>query len=78
MMNNLKIAAVGGVAALGLASAAIAQQSSEQKPNMPADQHQKMMSGGMQNSGMMQMMQACNKMMQQMGNMPHTNSTPRS
>ena len=89
MMNTLKIAAVGALAALGLTSAAVAQQSSGQKPNMSAQQHQQM-SGGMQNgqampmmSGpqmrqqVMQMMKGCNQMMQQMGNMPHDNATPK-
>lgn len=91
MMNTLKIAAVGAVAALGLASAAVAQQSSGQKPNMTAQQHQQMMAGGMQNGQMMatmadpqmrqqmmEMMKGCNQMMQQMGNMARTDATPRS
>ena len=91
MTNTLKIAAVGAFAALGLASTAVAQQSSGQKPNMSAEQHQQMMSGGMQNGQMMsmmadpqmrqqmmQMMQGCNQMMQQMGNMPRAESKPRN
>lgn len=87
-MNNLKIAAVGALAALGLASTAAAQQSSGQKPNMPAAQHQKMITGGMQNGQMMsdpqmrqqmmQMMQGCNRMMEQMGDMRGMNSPPKS
>lgn len=91
MINTLKIAAVGAVAALGLASAAVAQQSSGQKPNMTAQQHQQMMSGGMQNGQMMatmadpqmgqqmmEMMKGCNQMMKQMGDMRGMNSPPRS
>lgn len=90
-MNPLKIAAVGALAALGLSSAAVAQQSSGQKPNMSAQQHQQMMSSGMQNGQtmpmmaepqmrqqMMQMMKDCNHMMQQMGDMPRTDATPKS
>lgn len=90
MINTLKIAAVGAVAALGLGSVAVAQQSSGQKPNMTAQQHQRMMAGGMQNGQMtatmadpqmrqqmMQMMQGCNQMMKQMGNMPRTDATPK-
>ncbi len=91
MTNTLKIAAVGALAALGLASAAVAQQSSGQMPNMTAQQHQQMMAGGMQNGQMMatmadpqmrqqmmQMMKDCNQMMQQMGNMPRADTTPRN
>lgn len=90
MTNTFKIAAVGALAALGLASAAVAQQSNAQKPNMSAEQHQQMMSGGMQHGQMkpmmadpkmqqqmMQMMKDCNQMMQQMGNMPRADATPR-
>ena len=90
-MNTLKNSAVGALAALGLSSAAVAQQSSDQKPNMSAPQHQQMMSGGMQNGQsmpmmadpqmrqqMMKMMTGCNQMMQKMGNMPHGNATPKS
>ena len=91
MINRLKIAAVGAVAGLGLASAAVAQQSSGQMPNMSAQQHQQMMSGGMQNGQMMgmmadpkmgqqmmQMMKDCNQMMQHMGNMPGAKAAPKS
>ena len=91
MMNPLRIAAVGALAALGLSTAAMAQQSSGQKPNMSAQQHQQMMSGGMQNGQtmpmmadsqmrqqMMQMMKGCNQMMQQMENMPRASATPKS
>lgn len=91
MTNTFKIAAVGALAALGLASAAVAQQSSAQKPNMSAEQHQQMMSGGMQHGQMMgmmadpkmqqqmiQMMKDCNQMMQQMGNMPGAKAAPKS
>ncbi len=90
-MNTLKIAAVGALAALGLASAAVAQQSSGQKPNMSAQQHQQMMSGGKQDGQtmpkmanpqmrqkMMQMMKDCNQMMQQMGSMHGAETAPKS
>ena len=78
MTNILKIAAVGALAAFGLASAAVAQQNNEPKPNMSAQQHQQMRSGGMQNGHMVEMMadpkmrqqmtemmKGCNQMMQQ-------------
>ncbi len=90
MINTLKIAAVGALAAIGLASAAVAQQSSAQMPNMSPQQHQQMMSGGMPNGSMMsmmadpkmgqhmmQMMKDCNQMMQQMGNMPGAKDAPK-
>ena len=91
MMNNLKIAAVGALAALGFASAAVAQQSGAQKPNMPVGQHQQMKSGSMHNGQMMatmadpqmrqqmmEMMKGCNQMMQHMGDMSQGNTKPKS
>ena len=89
--NHLKVAAVGALAAIGLSSAAVAQQSSGQKPSMSAQQHQQMISGGMQNGQtmpmmaepqmrqrMMQMMKGCNQMMQQMENRPRASAAPKS
>ncbi len=88
MTNTFKIAAVGALAALGLASAAVAQQTNAQKPNMSAQQHQQMMFGGMQHGQMMsmmtdpkmgqQMVKECTQMMQQMGNMPRADAAPKS
>lgn len=91
MMNNLKIAAVGTLAAFGLGSAAIAQQTNEQKPNMSAQQHQQMKSGGMQNGQMMEMMadpkmrqqmmgmmKDCDQMMQRMGSSHGAETAPKS
>ena len=91
MKKNLKIIAVGGLAALGLASAALAQQNSAQAPAMSAEQHRQIMSGGMQNGQMMgmmadpqtrkqmtEMMASCKGMMQKMGNMPAMDMKPRS
>ncbi len=88
MKKNLKIVAVGALAAMGLASAALAQQNSIQAPAMSAEQHRQMMSGGMQNGQMMadpqmrkqmsEMMASCNKMMEKMGNMSAMDMTPRS
>lgn len=81
MKKTLKIALVGTLAALGMTSAAIAQQPTAQKPAMSAQEHQKMMSGSMKgHDGMMmndpemrkqmtQMMDNCNKMMNKMGSM---------
>lgn len=90
-MTPLKIAAVGALAALGLSSAAVAQQSGGQKPDMSAQQHQQMTSGAMQKGHampmmadpemrqqMMQMMKGCNQMMQQMENKRRGSATPKS
>ncbi len=92
MKKNLKIIGMGALAALGLASAAVAQQSSPQKPAMSAEQHRQMMSGGMENgrmTGMMmndpemrkqmtEMMSNCNRMMEKMGNMSGKDMKPKS
>ena len=85
MMNNLKIAGVAALAAAGLASAAVAQPTSTSAPQ----QHQQMTPGGMQNGQMMpmmsdpqmrkemmEMMESCNRMMQNMGDMPGANAKP--
>lgn len=84
MKYVLKIAAVGAVAAFGLATAAVAQQGNTQRQPMTAQQHREMMSGGMMGNGqktkmmmdnpkmrqqMTDMMASCNKMMRQMGSM---------
>lgn len=74
-MKNFKIAAVGMVAALGLATTALAQQSSGSMPGMTAEQHRQMMSGNskkgdtgmMTDAQMSQMMAHCEKMMSMMG-----------
>ena len=77
-MKNVKLAAIALVAALGIGSAAMAQQSSGSMPGMTPEQHQQMMSGRGQNGqgGMMnmmsdaemgKMMENCRKMMQGMG-----------
>lgn len=74
-MNNLKIAALGLVAALGLATTAVAQQPSVPMPGMTAEQHRQMMSRGdqkgqggmmMNHAEMAQMMGHCQKMMKMM------------
>lgn len=92
MKNNLKIIGIGAVAAFGLASAAVAQQNNPQKPAMSGEQHRQMMSGGMQNGGMMgmmmndpemrkqmtEMMSNCNRMMEKMGNMSGMDMKPKS
>lgn len=46
MSRNLKIIGIGALAALGLASAAVAQQGEAGKPAMSAEQHRQMMAGG--------------------------------
>ena len=92
MKNNLKIIGLSALAALGLASAAVAQQSNAQKPAMSAEQHRQMMSGGTENGGMMgmmkndpemrkqmtEMMSNCNRMMEKMGNMFGMDMKPKS
>lgn len=56
MKKDLKVALFGALATLGLASAAMAHQSDNQRPTMPAEEHQKMMSGdGMMGHGDMMM-----------------------
>lgn len=84
-MNSLKIAAIGMVAVLGLATTAMAQ-SSESMPGMTAEQHRQMMSGGdrkaeggmmMNNAEMAQMMDRCEKMMKEMGDKPAAPATKR-
>ena len=82
MKKELKMIGVGAVAAAGLASAALAQQGDTQTRPTTHQQHQQMMSGGMQNGQrmgtmgdpemhkqMMAMMENCNRMMERMGNM---------
>lgn len=91
MKKNLKIVAVGALAAIGLASGAVAQQNSTKAPAMSAEQNRQVMSGGMQNGPMMgmmadpqmrkqmtEMMASCNAMMQKMGNMPAMDMKPRA
>ncbi len=76
-MNSLKIAAFGMLAALGLATTAVAQQPSGSMPGMTAEQHRQMMSRGdqkgqggmmMNNADMAQMMGHCQQMMKMMDN----------
>ena len=94
MTKRMKIVVTGIVAGLGLASAAVAQQSpqqnTEQRQGMTPEQHRQMMSGGNMGQGQMQMndpqmrkqmmdmMASCNRMMQMMGNMSGMSSTPGS
>ena len=81
-MKTLKIAAIGVAASLGLATTAVAQQSSGSMPGMTAEQHRQMMSGSdqkdkggmkMDHADMSQMMERCEKMMKEMR---HTSSLP--
>ena len=92
MTKNLKIIGIGTIAALGLASAAVAQQNNAQKPTMSPEQHRQMMSGGKENGDMMgmmmkdpemrkqmtEMMSNCNRMMEKMSNMSHSDMKPKS
>jgi len=94
MKKNLKIAGVGFLAAVGLASAAVAQKSDAQQPAMSAEQHRQMMSDGNKiGSGQMMgkmmtdsemqkqmgaMMGICNRMMDQMGSMSNMDMKPKS
>ena len=76
MRMNLKTAALGGIAALSLASAtAFAQQTTPPRAETPQTNQQMMRDGGgmtgmMQNpemrSQMMEMMSNCNRMMERM------------
>ena len=60
MTKRMKIVVTGIVAGLGLASAAVAQQSpqqnAEQRQGMTPEQHRQMMSGGNMGQGQMMMM----------------------
>lgn len=85
-MKSVKIAAFGIVAALGLASTAMAQQSGGSMPGMTAEQHRQMMSGGdqkgkggmmMNHAQMAQMMDRCEKMMKMMEDKPAAPSAKR-
>ena len=85
-MNSLKIAAFGMVAALGLATTAVAQQASGSMPGMTAEQHRQMMSRGdqkgqggmmMKNADMAQMMGHCQKMMKMMDDKSAAPTTKR-
>lgn len=93
-MKNLKMIGIGALAAVGLASAAVAQNSNARQPAMSAEQHRQMMSdgtmrGGGQMMGMMMndpemrkqmadMMGQCNRMMKQMGDMSNMDMKPKS
>lgn len=90
--NKLKLIGLGAFAAAGIATAAVAQQSNTQRPQMSAEQHRQMMSGGMQggqtmngmnadpkmHQQMMTMMENCNRMMKNMGNMSDMNMKPKT
>lgn len=85
-MKTVKIAAIGVVTALGLATTAMAQQSSGAMPDMTPEQHRQMMSRGdqkgqggmmMNQAEMAQMMDRCEKMMKMMGDKPAAPSTKR-
>jgi|GEM_PF-2279495 len=85
-MKSLKIAAFGMIAVLGLATTAVAQQSSGSMPGMTAEQHRQMMSGQdqkgkggmmMNHADMAQMMDRCEKMMKQMDDKPAAPTTKR-
>lgn len=92
MKNRFKLAIVGGLATLGLASGAIAQQSSTKKPATSAQVNQRMMqgNGSMSHGNMMnnpqmreqmsKMMADCHKMMGRMSMMSGDSSlaTPRT
>ena len=74
MTKTVKILVTGAVAALGLGSAAVAQQSNQpnsaQQQTMTPEQHRQMMSGGNMGQGHMQMMndpQMRKQMMEMMG-----------
>ena len=90
MTRKIKMAALGAVAAVGLASAgALAQQGNTQRPPANPQMNQEMMrDGGMMGGGMMammndpemrrqmtEMMSNCNRMMERMGNMSETGQT---
>ncbi|MDE0877046.1 MAG: hypothetical protein OSB00_00055 [Sphingomonas bacterium] len=93
MKKNLKIIGAGALAAIGFASAAVAQQSDAQQPAMSAEQHRQMMSkdnkGNGQMMGMMmndpemrkqmtEMMANCSGMMKHMGSMSNMDMKPKS
>lgn len=85
-MRSVKIAAFGMLAALGLATTAVAQQTSGSMPGMTAEQHRQMMSRGdqkdqggmmMNHADMAQMMDRCEKMMKMMEDKPAAPSANR-
>ena len=94
MTKSMKMVVTGIVAGLGLASAAVAQQSTQQNTaqhqTMTPEQHRQMMSGGNMGQGQMQMnnpqmhkqmtemMARCTRMMKMMGNMSDMNMKPKS
>lgn len=78
-MKSVKIAVIGIAAALGLATTAMAQQSSGSMSGMTAEQHRQMTSAGdrkgqggtmMNHADMARMMDRCAKMMKEMGDKP--------
>lgn len=73
MTNTVKIVVTGAVAALGLASAAVAQQTAQpnnaQGQAMTPQQHRQMMSGGNMGQGNMGMMMNDPQMRKQMTDM---------
>lgn len=94
MTKMMKMMLTGVVGAVGLSSAAIAQQSAQQNTaqhqTMTPEQHRQMMSGGNMGQGqmqmnnpqmhkqMMEMMASCNRMMQMMGKMPAMDAKPNN
>lgn len=72
MTKTLKIVVTGAVAALGLGSAAVAQQTAQpnaQRQTMTPEQHRQMMSGGNMGQGHMKMMMNDPQMRKQMTDM---------
>lgn len=73
MKKTMKILVAGAVAGLGLASAALAQQSTQQNTaqhqTMTPEQHRQMMSGGNMGQGHMNMMMNDPQMRKQMTEM---------
>ena len=94
MTKTMKILVTGVVGAVGLSSAAVAQQTTQQNTaqhqRMTPEQHRQMMSGGNMGQGQMQMndpkmhkqmmdmMASCNHMMQMMGNMSAMDAKPNN
>ncbi len=92
MKKHLKVTAIGVLAAAGLASAAVAQQSNTQtapanqsmnhqmmgQDGAMGDEHMMMMNDPEMRQQMMEMMESCSKMMEKMGSMSGMQQKPGS
>lgn len=90
MKKHFKVAAIGALAALGLASAAVAEQSNTKAPANGPMNHQMMGQQGTMGNGQMmmndpkmrqhmtEMMESCSKMMKHMSSMSDMQHKPKT